>query len=222
MYKHVTFIFAAAFATNVVAQEQPDNQDLSYSLGLVVGASMTEQLRNFGIEIQLEDLARGFKEGFGQTRESETVAKANNALQAFQQQQRQGKGTLALERGNVFLADNGTRDGVTTTASGLQYEVISEGSGSQPTATDNVTVHYRGTLIDGTEFDSSFKRGQPASFQLNRVIPGWTEGVQLMKEGATYRFFVPSTLAYGERGAGANIGPHETLIFDVELIKVGG
>jgi FKBP-type peptidyl-prolyl cis-trans isomerase len=221
MYKHVTLIFAAAFATNVVAQEQPD-KDLSYSLGLVVGASMTEQLRNFGIEIQLEDLARGFQEGFGQTQESETVAKANSALQAFQQQQRQGKGALALERGNVFLADNGKRDGVTTTASGLQYEVVSEGSGSQPGATDNVTVHYRGTLIDGTEFDSSFKRGQPASFQLNRVIPGWTEGVQLMKEGATYRFFVPSALAYGERGAGANIGPNETLIFDVELIKVGG
>jgi FKBP-type peptidyl-prolyl cis-trans isomerase len=222
MYKPLPLVFAVAFTTNVLAQAQPDNQELSYALGLVVGASMTEQLNNFGVEIQLEDLARGFKEGFGQTRQSEAVAKANSTLQVFQQQLRQDQGKQALERGNAFLVDNGKRDGVTTTTSGLQYEVISEGSGEQPTAADNVTVHYRGTLIDGTEFDSSFKRGEPTSFQLNRVIPGWTEGVQLMKEGATYRFFVPSGLAYGERGAGANIGPNETLIFDVELIKVGG
>ena len=222
MYKPLPFLFAAVFAGNVFAQSEPTDQELSYALGLVVGASMTEQLKSFGVDIKTEDLARGFKDGFGQTRESEEVAKANSALQVFQQGQRQDKGKMALERGSIYLADNGKRDGVTTTASGLQYEVISEGSGKQPVATDNVTVHYRGTLIDGTEFDSSFKRGEPAAFQLNRVIPGWTEGVQLMKEGATYRFFVPSSLAYGARGAGANIGPNETLIFDVELIKVGG
>lgn len=126
----------------------------------------------------------------------------------------------ALEKGQTFLKENATKEGVKTTPSGLQYLVLTEGNGKQPKATDTVTVHYRGTLLDGTEFDSSFKRGQPASFPLNAVIPGWTEGVQLMKEGATYRFFIPSKLAYGPRGAGGIIGPDETLIFDVQLIKV--
>jgi FKBP-type peptidyl-prolyl cis-trans isomerase len=126
----------------------------------------------------------------------------------------------ALEKGEKYLAENGKRDGVKTTASGLQYEVLTAGEGKSPKATDVVLVHYRGTTIDGKEFDSSYKRGEPIEFPLNRVIPGWTEGVQLMKEGAKYRFFIPSNLAYGPRGAGADIGPDETLIFDVELLKV--
>lgn len=126
----------------------------------------------------------------------------------------------ALEKGETFLAENGKREGVKTTASGLQYEVLTEGTGKSPKATDTVEVHYRGTLIDGKEFDSSYKRGETIQFPLNGVIPGWTEGVQLMKEGAKYRFFIPSKLAYGSRGAGGVIGPDETLIFDVELIKV--
>lgn len=119
-----------------------------------------------------------------------------------------------------FLADNAQKDGITTTASGLQYLVIEQGSGTSPKASDNVTVHYKGTTIDGKEFDSSYNRGAPATFPLNRVIAGWTEGLQLMKEGAKYRFFIPSNLAYGERGAGRDIGPNAALIFDVELIKV--
>lgn len=122
--------------------------------------------------------------------------------------------------GEKFLAENGTAAGVVTTASGLQYQVFTEGNGAMPKATDNVTVHYKGTTIDGKEFDSSYSRGEPATFPLNRVIAGWTEGVQLMKEGAKYRFFIPSNLAYGERGAGRDIGPNSALIFDVELIKV--
>ncbi len=126
----------------------------------------------------------------------------------------------ALEKGQQFLAENGKRSEVTTTASGLQYEVLTEGSGKSPKATDTVEVNYRGTTIDGTEFDSSYKRGESISFPLNGVIAGWTEGVQLMKEGAKYRFFIPSELAYGKRGAGGAIGPDETLIFDVELIEV--
>jgi FKBP-type peptidyl-prolyl cis-trans isomerase FkpA len=109
---------------------------------------------------------------------------------------------------------------VKTTDSGLQYKVLKEGDGKSPTATDTVVCHYRGTLLDGTEFDSSYKRGEPAEFPLNRVIPGWTEGVQLMKEGSKYQFFIPSKLAYGSRGAGGDIGPDETLIFEVELIKI--
>jgi len=122
--------------------------------------------------------------------------------------------------GEKFLAENAQIEGVVTTASGLQYLVFAAGEGASPKATDNVTVHYKGTTIDGKEFDSSYGRGAPATFPLNRVIAGWTEGLQLMKEGAKYRFFIPSKLAYGERGAGRDIGPNATLIFDVELIKV--
>ncbi len=121
--------------------------------------------------------------------------------------------------GEAFLAENAKKPGVITTASGLQYQVITEGTGASPSATDNVTVHYQGTTIDGKEFDSSYKRGAPATFPLNRVIAGWTEGLQLMKEGGKSRLFIPSNLAYGERGAGRDIGPNSTLIFDVELIK---
>jgi FKBP-type peptidyl-prolyl cis-trans isomerase FkpA len=123
--------------------------------------------------------------------------------------------------GTAFLAENAKKPNIITTASGLQYEVLTPGTGPvSPKATDNVTVHYKGTTIDGKEFDSSYSRGEPATFPLNRVIAGWTEGVQLMKEGAKYRFFIPSELAYGEQGAGRAIGPNSTLIFDVELIKI--
>ncbi|MGZ8136561.1 MAG: FKBP-type peptidyl-prolyl cis-trans isomerase [Methylococcaceae bacterium] len=123
--------------------------------------------------------------------------------------------------GLAFLAKNATNTNVKTTPSGLQYEILSKGTGTKsPSATDYVTVHYKGTTINGNEFDSSYKRGEPAEFPLNGVIPGWTEGVQLMTEGAKYRFYIPSELAYGERGAGRDIGPNETLIFDVELIKI--
>ena len=124
------------------------------------------------------------------------------------------------KEGAAFLAANAKKAGVKTTPSGLQYLVIKEGGGKQPTATDAVTVHYRGTLINGTEFDSSYKRNQPATFPLNQVIAGWTEGVQLMKEGSNYRFFIPSELGYGPNGAGGLIGPNATLIFEVELISV--
>lgn len=126
----------------------------------------------------------------------------------------------ALEKGQAFLQENGKKSDVKTTASGLQYTVLTPGTGKSPVATDTVLVHYRGTLLNGTEFDSSYKRNEPIEFPLNRVIPGWTEGVQLMKEGAKYKFFIPSNLAYGPRGAGGAIGPDETLIFEVELLKV--
>jgi len=121
--------------------------------------------------------------------------------------------------GEAFLAENAKKPGVVTTASGLQYQVITEGTGATPSPTDNVTVHYKGTTLDGKEFDSSYSRGAPATFPLNRVIAGWTEGLQLMKEGGKSRLFIPSNLAYGERGAGRDIGPNSALIFDVELIK---
>jgi FKBP-type peptidyl-prolyl cis-trans isomerase FkpA len=123
--------------------------------------------------------------------------------------------------GEKFLAENGKKPTVKTTASGLQYEVLTEGKGAtHPTATDNVTVHYKGTLLNGTEFDSSYSRNEPTSFPLNAVIPGWTEGVQLMTEGSKYKFYIPSALAYGENGAGGKIGPNEALVFEVELLKI--
>jgi len=122
--------------------------------------------------------------------------------------------------GAAFLAENAKKANVVTTASGLQYEILTAGTGASPSATDNVTVHYKGTTIDGEEFDSSYSRGEPATFPLNRVIAGWTEGLQLMKEGAKYRFYIPSELAYGAQGAGRAIGPNAALIFDVELIKI--
>ncbi len=121
--------------------------------------------------------------------------------------------------GEAFLAENAKKPNIVTTASGLQYEVLTEGEGPSPSATTSVTVHYRGTTLDGKEFDSSYSRNEPATFPLNRVIAGWTEGLQLMNVGAKYRFFIPSELAYGQRGAGVDIGPNATLIFEVELLK---
>jgi len=123
--------------------------------------------------------------------------------------------------GLAFLTANAKKSNIVTTASGLQYQILTAGTGNKsPSATDSVTVHYKGATLDGEEFDSSYSRGEPATFPLNQVIPGWTEGVQLMKEGAKYRFYIPSELAYGENGAGRLIGPNATLIFDVELIKI--
>lgn len=130
------------------------------------------------------------------------------------------KNTKRKEEGKAFLATNATKEGVKTTASGLQYQVVKEGTGRRPGPTDRVTVHYTGRLIDGTMFDSSVERGQPATFGVNQVISGWTEALQLMTEGSKWVLFIPSELGYGERGAGADIGPHATLIFDVELIKI--
>ena len=130
------------------------------------------------------------------------------------------EGEKNLKAGEAFLAENGKKEGVVTLPSGLQYKVIAAGAGKKPTAKDTVSVHYRGTLIDGKEFDSSIGRGEPATFPVSGVIPGWTEALQLMQEGAKWQVFVPAKLAYGERGAGPMIGPNSTLIFDVELIKI--
>lgn len=129
-------------------------------------------------------------------------------------------GHSPLEIGKAFLTENATKPGVVTTASGLQYLVLQEGTGEHPTLKDTVVVHYRGTLIGGSEFDSSYRRDEPAEFPLKRVIKGWKEGLQLMREGAKFRFFIPPKLGYGSRGSGIEIAPHETLIFEVELLKV--
>ncbi|MGQ0501933.1 MAG: FKBP-type peptidyl-prolyl cis-trans isomerase [Panacagrimonas sp.] len=145
----------------------------------------------------------------------------SDKMQEQQMKDRAEASAKATAEGEKFLADNAAKEGVKTTESGLQYKVLSEGKGKPPKATDEVTVHYRGTLINGEEFDSSIARGQPATFPLNRVIPGWTEGLQLMTPGAKYMFFIPAKLGYGQQGAGAKIGPNQTLIFEVELLSVG-
>lgn len=190
---------------------------LSYVWGILMG----KQLKAMGVEnIDADTFKAGVETSFeGKTPEipeEECQKLINDYLMELQEKAEK----VAKEAGVKFLAENKLKEGVKETASGLQYVVEKEGTGAQPTAEDEVTVHYTGRLLDGTVFDSSVNRGEPATFPLNRVIPGWTEGVQLMKEGAKYIFFIPSDLAYGPQGVPNAIPPHSTLIFEVELIKV--
>ena len=197
---------------------------LSYALGIGIGS----QLAGMGAkELNIDDFAQAIKDVISGSELKVDNAEAQTLVQNFFQEQEAKQQAAAAEAGKAakaageaFLADNGKKDGVVTLPSGLQYQVLKEGNGKKPSATDQVVCHYEGTLIDGTVFDSSYQRNQPATFGLNQVIPGWTEGVQLMQEGAKYRFFIPYKLAYGERGAGAQIPPFATLVFDVELIEV--
>ena len=197
---------------------------LSYALGIGIGS----QLAGMGAkELNIDDFARAIKDVISGSELKVDNAEAQTLVQNFFQEQEAKQQAAAAEAGKVakaageaFLAENGKKDGVVTLPSGLQYQVLKEGNGKKPSATDQVVCHYEGTLIDGTVFDSSYQRNQPATFGLNQVIPGWTEGVQLMQEGAKYRFFIPYNLAYGERGAGAQIPPFAALVFDVELIEV--
>lgn len=197
----------------------------SYALGLNIG----QQLRELGLknDFSSADFAAAVEDMVLGRKPQIDLAEAQQVLTSFFAELEQRKnaeaaeaGRAAKSAGEAFLAENGKRQEVTTTPSGLQYQVLQEGTGRQPKATDTVRCHYHGTLIDGTVFDSSVQRNEPCEFGLNQVIKGWTEGVQLMKEGAKYRFFIPYQLAYGERGAGASIPPFSALIFDVELIKV--
>jgi FKBP-type peptidyl-prolyl cis-trans isomerase FklB len=194
-------------------------EKVSYSLGVNVAKSVKVQ----GLEsIDSDAIAKAFKDVFeGNTLEI-SEEEANIVLQDYFGKLANEKQKANVEAGQKFLDENAKRDGVVTTATGLQYEVLKEGSGDSPKETDNVTVHYHGTLIDGTVFDSSVDRGQPATFPVNGVIPGWVEALQLMNPGAKYKLFIPSNLAYGERGAGGAIGPNATLVFEVELISIGG
>ena len=192
-------------------------KDFSYALGLVIG----HNLKGSGISaIDASEFAEAVKAVLenAQTRIDSRKAQqiVNERLTAMQEE----AGRAARETGEAFLADNAKKEGVVTTESGLQYMVLTEGSGKHPAATDRVKGHYEGRLIDGTVFDSSYRRGEPATFPLNGVIAGWTEGLQLMGEGAKFRFFIPYNLAYGARGAGESIPPYAALVFDVELIEV--
>ena len=190
---------------------------ISYALGLGIG----QQLKSMNIDdFCIEDFTKSISDVMSGKETAMNSREAQSMLNEYFQKKEKEQAQIAIAEGKVFLEENAKRACVTKTKSGLQYEVLTEGTGKSPKATDTVRCHYEGTLLDGTVFDSSYKRGEPADFGLNQVIPGWTEGVQLMKEGAKYRFYIPYLLAYGERGAGAQIPPYSTLIFDVELIKV--
>ena len=218
----------AGCSTPPEAPEQPKlestDQKVSYGMGLVLGERMSNDLPN----LQMDQFLEGIQHGHAGDEESKRMSREEiqQALMAYQQQlqEEQTKQTeeLAnknLEAGKTFLAENANREGVETTESGLQYEVLQEGEGEKPAETDTVKVHYTGELLSGEVFDSSRERGEPVTFALNQVIPGWTEGLQLMSEGARYKLYIPSDLAYGPGGNRA-IGPNETLVFDVELLDV--
>jgi len=217
----IGLLFSVSFAEEKLElKDQKDKE--SYSLGYQFGQSLKTQ----GIDINLDIYASGIKDSLAgkepQMNPEEirvTVMELQKRVMAARQKEFEEQSARNLADGKAFLAENAKKEGVKTLPSGLQYKVLSEGSGKTPKEEDTVTVNYKGTLIDGTEFDSSYKRGQPATFQVNGVIKGWIEGLQLMKEGAKWQLFVPPELGYGERGRG-RIPPNSTLIFEVELISV--
>lgn len=197
---------------------------VSYSLGLGIGRQLVDMgAKDLNIDdfaLAIKDIIAGRKPQVG---DQEAQALVQNFFREQEQKQRAAAAKRFAEnkvKGEKYLAENAKRDGVVTLPSGLQYEVLRPGNGKSPKATDQVRCHYEGMLVDGTLFDSSLQRGEPAVFGLNQVIKGWTEGLQLMKEGAKYRFFIPYSLGYGEQGAGQQIPPYSALIFDVELLDV--
>lgn len=191
---------------------------ISYALGL----GIAHQLKSMGIEdFSVEDFSQSVSDVLADKTPAMTNREAQELLNDYFQKKQKEEAEKAIAEGKVFLETNGKREGVTTTKSGLQYEVLTPGKGERsPKATDTVVCHYEGRLVSGKVFDSSYERNQPAEFGLNQVIPGWTEGLQLMSEGAKFRFYIPYLLGYGEQGAGPSIPPYSTLVFDVELISV--
>jgi len=214
-------------APKPVAKPAPFKNKLD-SASYAFGFSMASQLKAGGLtSLNYDQMIAGLKSSFTNTNPAlteqqcqEVITSLFQSFSAKREEMDKEKYAGTINQGKAFLAQNKTKPNIKTTASGLQYEVLTEGAGVAPLATDKVTVNYKGTLLDGTQFDSSYDRGQPTSFGLNQVIPGWTEGLQLMKPGAKYRFWIPYNLAYGSRDAG-QIKPYSTLIFEVELIKVG-
>ncbi len=205
-------------------------EKISYLMGREIASMQNGQLGQQGLKIDAENFAQGAKDGLSGAKAKYTEAELEEAYKAFQahmagaEEKRQGEMKVGNENakaeGAKFLEENKKRKEVTTTASGLQYEILKAGDGPKPAATDTVSVHYKGTLINGKEFDSSLKRGEPAKFQVQGVIKGWVEALQLMPVGSKWKLAIPSDIAYGERGAGGDIGPNETLIFEVELLGI--
>lgn len=217
---------AAVVSTSTIAEEiktlNTEEQKVGYGFGLMLGKRMKTDTP----DLDVDSFIQGMKDGFGGRPQLLTDAQVNQAIQGFQMRQREQQmakfeksASENKVKGDAFLADNKSKDGIKTTSSGLQYRVIKAGAGKKPTTTDKVKVHYEGSLINGTVFDSSIKRGEPVSFPVNGVIKGWTEALQLMGEGAKWQLFIPSDLAYGP-GGNRNIGPNEVLLFDVELLEV--
>jgi FKBP-type peptidyl-prolyl cis-trans isomerase len=225
----ITILIMGLLAAQATSADEPQTltsqeDKRSYSFGQNIGYNLKRQ----GVQINLEVLIKGMTDAFFGNKPLLEASEMNKILRAFEQKRR-AKQTAAikaladknLQEGEKFLAENAKKDGVVSLPSGLQYKVITPGTGKTPKATDKVTTHYRGTLINGTEFDSSYRLGKPASFTVNRIIKGWTEALQLMKEGANWQLFIPPKLAYGIRGVpGSQIGPNATLIVDIELLSV--
>jgi len=202
---------------NLVLKSQKDK--VSYIIGMDIGNNLKKQ----SIDIDPNILARGVKDTLSGVKPLLTEKEIQETMATFQKEmmaKQEEVGKKNKSEGEAFLAENKKKEGVKTLPSGLQYKVSKAGTGKKPKSNDTVTVHYRGTLINGTEFDSSYKRGQTVSFPVSGVIPGWTEALQLMEEGAKWQLFIPSNLAYGEKGAGNVIGPNATLIFEIELISI--
>jgi FKBP-type peptidyl-prolyl cis-trans isomerase len=204
---------------------ETQKQKVSYSIGMDIG----KNLKQNEIDVEMEALARGIKDALADSGSTPllTQAQIEETMQKFQQEMmvKQNEKVNAMSgknknEGEVFLVENAQKEGVVALPSGLQYKIVKAGNGPKPKLTDEVTTHYRGTLTDGTEFDSSYKRGQPTSFPVNGVIAGWTEALQLMPVGSKWQLFIPSNLAYGERGAGGVIGPNATLVFEIELLAI--
>ena len=213
----------AAPATSQPLVLKTDKEKLSYAIGMNIGQSMKKD----SLDIDPAILSRAIKDAVTGSKPAMTEEEARTIVTAFrtemvkkQQAEAQKAGEVNKQAGDKFLAENKTKDGVVTLPSGLQYKVIKQGDGPKPTASDTVVTNYRGTLIDGKEFDSSYKRGQPATFPVGQVIKGWTEALQLMPVGSKWQLYIPSNLAYGDRGAGGDIGPNSTLVFDIELLSI--
>ena len=204
-----------------------EKEKFSYALGMKTGQRMAETFKKESVPYDPAILARGLKDGLSGSKTLLTDEEAQAAIKAVQeevgkkqQEKMQAAAAANKKEGNAFLAENKGKEGVVTLPSGLEYKIVKEGTGPKPTASDTVVCNYRGTLIDGKEFDSSYKRGQPATFPVSGVIKGWTEALQLMPVGSKWQLFVPPDLAYGDRGVGADIGPDSTLVFEVELLSI--
>lgn len=218
MLLRITLVVSVLISFIALNAEELKNEKekFSYSLGMDYGT----RLQEFGEDLDINIFLEALKKSFENQKTKLTQQESQQFLQQYVQKMRKKEQDANLEAGKEFLAQNKKEEGIKSTGSGLQYEVIKEGNGKKPKPTDKVKVHYKGSLIDGTVFDSSYQRGEPVSFQLNKVIPGWTEGLQLMPVGSKYKLYIPSELAYGERGAGQQIGPNEVLIFEVELLGI--
>ncbi|WP_299577918.1 FKBP-type peptidyl-prolyl cis-trans isomerase [uncultured Sunxiuqinia sp.] len=227
-FKSILFLLAAVVVLAACQPQGSRNENLatsadsaSYAIGVLVGDQNKQQLESTGsADFNTEILVTAFEKQLKGEETKMTIEEARTFIQSYFQKMAEAEGVANEKEGAEFLAANKEKEGVTVTESGLQYEVIEAGNGPKPTAEQQVKVHYTGTLIDGTVFDSSVERGEPATFGVGQVIPGWTEALQLMPVGSKWKVYIPGNLAYGPRGAGADIGPNATLIFEVELLEI--